>query len=159
MNWMASQITGGSTVCSNFCSGVDQRKHQSSASLVFVMEIHRWPVNSPRKGPITRKMFPFPGVIMFWLIGYWVKGNKFRCNFDQSTTVKKMNLKKVICKMRVIRVQAFCHCTCHESVIKWKHLPRYLPFVRGIQRSPMNSLHTVKAIDAELWRFLWSAPK
>ena len=33
-------------------SGADQRKHQSSASLA-----HRWPVNSPHKGPVTRKCF------------------------------------------------------------------------------------------------------
>ena len=26
--------------------------------------IHRWPVNSPHKGPVTRKMFPFDYVIM-----------------------------------------------------------------------------------------------
>ena len=26
--------------------------------------IHRWPVNSPHKWPVTRKMFPFDGVIM-----------------------------------------------------------------------------------------------
>ena len=31
--------------------GADQRKHQSSVSLVFVRGIHRWPVNSPHKGP------------------------------------------------------------------------------------------------------------
>ena len=31
------------------------RKHQSSASLAFVRGIHRWPVNSPHKGPVTRK--------------------------------------------------------------------------------------------------------
>ena len=30
----------------------DQRKHQSSASLTFVRGIHRWPVNSTRKGPV-----------------------------------------------------------------------------------------------------------
>ena len=45
-------------------SGVDQRKHQSSASLAFVRRIHRWPVNSPHKWPVTRKMFPFDDVIM-----------------------------------------------------------------------------------------------
>ena len=28
----------------------------------------------------------------------------------------------------------------HDDLIKWKHLPRYWPFVRGIQRSPVNSL-------------------
>ena len=26
--------------------------------------IHRWPVNYPHKGPVTRKMFPFDDVIM-----------------------------------------------------------------------------------------------
>ena len=29
----------------------------------------------------------------------------------------------------------------HDDVIKWKHFPRYCPFVRGIHRSPVNSLH------------------
>ena len=29
----------------------------------------------------------------------------------------------------------------HDHVIKWKHLPRYWPFVRGIHRSPVNSPH------------------
>ena len=29
----------------------------------------------------------------------------------------------------------------HDDVIKWKHFPRYWPFVRGIPRSPVNSPH------------------
>ena len=29
----------------------------------------------------------------------------------------------------------------HDYVIKWKHFPRYWPFVRGIHRSPVNSPH------------------
>ena len=29
----------------------------------------------------------------------------------------------------------------HDDVIKWKHFPRYWPFVRGIDRSPMTSPH------------------
>ena len=46
-------------------SGADQRKHQSSASLAFVRGIHRpGSVNSPHKGPVTWKMFPFDDVIM-----------------------------------------------------------------------------------------------
>ena len=28
----------------------------------------RWPVNSPHKGPVTRKMFPFDAVIIYYLI-------------------------------------------------------------------------------------------
>ena len=51
-------------VYSTVCSGADQRKHQSYVSLAFVWGIHRWPVNSPHKWPVTRKMFPFDDVIM-----------------------------------------------------------------------------------------------
>ena len=29
----------------------------------------------------------------------------------------------------------------NDDVIKWKHFPRYWPFVRGIHRSPVNSAH------------------
>ena len=29
----------------------------------------------------------------------------------------------------------------HDDVIKWKHFPRYWPFVRGIHRSSVNSPH------------------
>ena len=29
----------------------------------------------------------------------------------------------------------------HDGVIKWKHFPRYWPFVRGINRSPVNFPH------------------
>ena len=63
MNVLASQITGVSTVYSAVHSGTDQRKHQSSASLAFVRGIRRWPVNSPHKGPETRKLFSFDDVI------------------------------------------------------------------------------------------------
>ena len=40
------------------------KKHQSFASLAFVRGIHRGPVNSPHKWPVTRKMSPFDDVIM-----------------------------------------------------------------------------------------------
>ena len=63
MSAMAFQIPGVSIVCPTVCSGVEQRIHQSSASLAFVRGIHRWPVDSPHKGPGTRKMFPFDDVM------------------------------------------------------------------------------------------------
>ena len=67
MSAMAYQITSRTIAYSTVYSGADQRKHQSSASLAFVMGIHRWPVNTLPKGPVTRKMFPFDNVIMFSL--------------------------------------------------------------------------------------------
>ena len=39
------------------------------------------------------------------------------------------------------RVQVFIDWPVHDDVIKWKHFPRYCPFVRGIHRSPVNSPH------------------
>ena len=48
------------------------KKTQSSASLASVSGIHRRQLNSPHKGPVTRKMFRFDGVIINW----------FCCNND-----------------------------------------------------------------------------
>ena len=53
-----------SLVYSTIYSSIDQRKHQSSTSLVFVRGIHRWPVNSPHKWQVMWKMFPFDDIIM-----------------------------------------------------------------------------------------------
>ena len=58
---MASQITSLTIVYSTVYSGGDQRKHQSSASLALVREIHRWP----------RKMFPFDDIIMMLQFFDW----------------------------------------------------------------------------------------
>ena len=64
MGAIASQITSLTIVYSTVYSGADQNKHQSSALLAFVWGIHRGPVNSPHKWPVTRKKFPFDDVIM-----------------------------------------------------------------------------------------------
>ena len=66
MGTTASQITSLTIVYLTVYSGTDQRKHQNSASLAFVRGFHRWPVISPHKGPVTRKLFPFDDVIMSW---------------------------------------------------------------------------------------------
>ena len=64
MGAMASQITSLAIVYATVYSGTDQRKQQSSASLAFVRGIHRGPVNSLHKWPVTGKMSPFGDVIM-----------------------------------------------------------------------------------------------
>ena len=38
-------------------------------------------------------------------------------------------------KCRVLNIYS------HDDIIKWKHFPRYWPFVRGIHQSPVNSPH------------------
>ena len=71
MGATASQITSLTIVYSIVCYA-DRRKHQSSATLAFVRGIHRGPVNSPHKWPVTQKMFPFDDVWhRFWIIKKW----------------------------------------------------------------------------------------
>ena len=94
--------------------GADQRKHQSSTSLAFARGIHRWPVNSPHKRPVTRKMFPFDDVIM------------------------EPCFARVI--FIVISSPMFSRVV-YDDVIKWKLFPRYWLFVRGIHRSPVDCPH------------------
>ena len=79
---MASQVTNLTIVYSTVYTDTDQRKQQSSASLAFVRGIHRWSVNSPHKGPVTRKMFPFDDVIVntratYRLVSLIVLGHTF----------------------------------------------------------------------------------
>ena len=64
MSAMTSHFTSLTIVYSTVYSGADQRKYQSPASLAFVRGIHRWPVNSSHKWPVTLKMFPVGDVIM-----------------------------------------------------------------------------------------------
>ena len=72
MGVMAFQITNITIVYSTAYSDDDQRKYQSSASRAFVRGIHRWPVSSPHKGPVTRKCFH----LMTWsCYGFAVKRN------------------------------------------------------------------------------------
>ena len=66
---VASQITSISTVSLTVCSGAHQRKHNSSASLAFEWGIHRWPVDSSHKWPITWKKISFDDGIMRHPIG------------------------------------------------------------------------------------------
>ena len=73
----ASQITSVLIVCSTVCSSANQRKHQSSASQAFVRKIHRWPVDSPHKGPVMWQMFPVDDVIMVAVMVCVLFGTKY----------------------------------------------------------------------------------
>ena len=64
MGAIASQITSLTIVYATVYPGSDQRKIKAPRHWPFVWGIHRGPVNSPHKWPVTRKMFPFDDVIM-----------------------------------------------------------------------------------------------
>ena len=67
MGAMVSQITSLTIVYSTVYSKCRSKKEQSSASPAFVRGIHRWPVNSPHKGPVTRKMSSWLMLLPSWL--------------------------------------------------------------------------------------------
>ena len=67
MSSMASQITSLTNCLLNRLFG-----RRSKKTIAFVWGIHWWPTNSPHKGLVTRKLFPFDDVIMkpVWGIEY-----------------------------------------------------------------------------------------
>ena len=54
------------------------------------------------------------------------------------------------------RVSVMCTLLPHDDVIKWKHFPRYWPFVRGIHRSPVNSPHKGQWRGALTFSLIWA---
>ena len=81
MGSIAFQITSLTIVYSIVYSDANQRKYQSSASLAFVRGIHRGPVNSPHKWPVTLKMFPFDDVIILF-------SHAMKVNLDETSIVE-----------------------------------------------------------------------
>ena len=96
MSAMASQINSVASVCLTVGSGGDQRKHQSSASLAFVWGIHRWPVNSPHKWRVTRKMFSFDDVIM------WEEGGHNWVSISWEPFIKKITSQWSYCNITMV---------------------------------------------------------
>ena len=100
MDVMASKITNLTIVYSTVYSGAGQRK-QSSASLAFVWGIRRWPVNSPHKGPVTHKIFPFDDVIMQAKEIYWSKGG-ICCRSNSGKSMPSSMFVKKQCSLFMI---------------------------------------------------------
>ena len=121
MGAIASQITSLFIVYSAFYSGADQRKHQSSASLAFVRGIHRGPVNSPHKWPVTRKMFPFDDVIMVGEFGPVMRG--FAVSFVVGMD-ELLNKQSIAVDLRVNRYVMSLECVSIKSQ-HWSNCPTY----------------------------------
>ena len=47
-------------------------------------------------------------------------------------------------------------CIAYDDIIKWKHFPRYWPFVPGIHRSPVNSPHKAQWRGALMFSLIWA---
>ena len=70
---------------------------------------------------------------------------------------------KMLLKMLSGNYRLFCSALIpsarmlsHDDVIKWKHFPRYWPFVRGIHRSAVNSPHKGQGRRALMFSLIYA---
>ena len=138
MSVMASQVTVDPMVCTTVCSGADERKHQSSASLAFVQGIHR----SRENVSIWWRYHVIPlfyqsSVILLTIIKQ-IRHIALKEWFTTLVLCCCELVFSVICQILFYPFVKSLFIT-HDDVIKWKHFPRYWPFVGEIHRSPMNS--------------------
>ena len=82
------------------------------------------------------------------------------------------NLFILFPNLNTLRIKGICRClvpiyktfACrlqwgailHDDVIKWKHFPRYWPFVRGIHRCPVSSPHKGQWRRAFIFSLIWA---
>ena len=116
MSAMATQITGVSIVCATVGSGGVQSKHQSFASLAFVRGIHRWPVNSPHKRPVTRKMGPFDDVIIYYLDIFY-QGLTPTATPSGTFTLARKGCMLITCQIQACRPEVLLRKPIHTGNI------------------------------------------
>ena len=97
MSPVATQIFGVSIVYLTIGSGADKKTPKLHVT-GLCWGIHRWTVNSSHKGPVTRKMFPFDGVIL-----------EHQCRVAFKLRQWKVHFKYCIHQNK--------HCSCQNDLI------------------------------------------
>ena len=132
----------------------------------FVRGIHRWPLWFPNKWPVMWS-FDYSTTVsqnkslnkrssLGWFetpcgsrdgIMMWSMNSSYKVNlciydlFHGIHNCTPLLTSRFLYSISSILTSVKCLETNHDDVIKWKHFPRYWPFVRGIHRSPVNSQH------------------
>ena len=114
-------------------------------TFTFHLVSHRWiPLT---KGQQREKCFHFFHLMklswIIWLVQQRVNQLYFLYwNGNVSILIKLLSLTAPdVVKHDKLHCSQWWKIHQHDAVIKWKHFPRYWPFVRGIHRSPVNSPH------------------
>ena len=121
---VAGQITDVSIVYSNFCSGADQKKPSKQAPR------HWWSVNSPHKGTVTRKMFPFDDVNMDALgpIPLKIYGQKYIFCFN-------LRLKYISVHVTILHMHWQVNCCDICKIVIW---PNHQNLNHNIENTNFN---------------------
>ena len=137
MTTIASQITSLTVVYSTVYSDADQSKHQKLRVTGLCVGNSPGPVNSPHKGPVTRKMFPFDDVIMriqkleqpkrrtiiYGLQTFPYLGSKlWNLPASEDNEVNDIDLERLKFLMKYW-AGPYNHGPAIDDVIKWKHFP------------------------------------
>ena len=124
------------------------KKHQSSASLAFVRGIRRWPVNSPHKRPVTRKMFSIDDVIMESLItGPCTKaGSKMKGSRSRVADKCRLGLTQAIFLMAIPEIR-FQRCLFHLYRATGPYKRKYSEKNGISKRANTNHKHTYNNND------------
>ena len=96
---------------------------------VYGLTVHCWPAEMFVL--LGRVGCPFP---------HWMCCNPHKKHYElfcQFTGKIKSRWRSILEKTSEI----VCDVCLHDAVTKWKHFPRYWPFVRGIHRSSVYSPH------------------
>ena len=98
---------------------------------------------------------------MFSLICVWINGwennreagdlRRYRTHYD---VIVMRNWTHITNRDLLTQIRTWISIN-HDGVIKWKHFPRYWPFVRGIHRSPVNSPHKGQWRGALMFSLIW----
>ena len=141
---MVSQIIGILIIYSTVCLAADEREHQTSASLrssnsenVSIWGHHHVHI---------RQLFPSAklGSSLCQAGVCWGGSGSSALLVDHENWSTNHNITMKIEHLYLLTSWSFLTYLIylsHDDVIKWKHLPCYWPFVRGIHRSPVNSPH------------------
>ena len=120
----------------------------SSAKMAAILSRGRW---GKQEGSILSS----------WLMAWWYKEPSIRIHFDalvhdcSNSSALAMELLQS-CTKQLISSPPQEYLNWYHDVIKWKHFPRYWPFVRGIHRSPVNFPHKGQWRGALMFSLIWA---
>ena len=110
----------------------------------------------PRRCYSNLKKQQQQNIIFELIIQNWNLDNRCEIAFrwiSQILTYKKSASVQIMGWCRKTTSHYLDQCW-HDDVIRWKHFPRYWPFVRGIHRSPVNSQHKGQWRGALMFSFI-----
>ena len=120
------------------------------ASLAFVRGIHRWPVNSPQTGPVTRKMSPFDDVIMVKELAKTAKDISY-CRHAEMCPVSRTHLtnnNRPVAEISGWRVR---HCLLPPMVKTLQSLEKLLILTNELGYLSFYNVLSNKYISIECW--------